>query len=319
MPLTVHLGAGSDKFLGNDEPDTCYSQGPNATAASASAATTSASPGSRTATASAARATTTAGTGGQRRLLRRPGNDVCNMGGGRDGCHGGPGNDRLSAAATPTSSTATAATTTATAGRGSAAPTIARAAPAADGFSGWASSLCALALGAVAWLQAAESDAASRRCAPVVTAAGPGFTQASVLIVSGRVDCEKSRKAIFRALSTTPYESRPIEGWDCRSYRQGRLRRVRRQVHEGGRKRRRGDQVDPAPALPRLPQDPRLSLTSAVAAIVVTGMASPWTAYESPLGPADRRSLARVGRCAAIRFPGRPGDARGRMPARCRR
>ena len=77
--------------------------------------------------------------------------------------------------------------------------------------------LCALALGAGAWLQATESDAASRRCAPVVTAAGPGFTQASVLIVSGRVDCEKSRKAIFRALSTTPYRSRTIEGWDCGS------------------------------------------------------------------------------------------------------
>ena len=81
--------------------------------------------------------------------------------------------------------------------------------------------LCVLALGAGAWLQATESDAAGRRCAPVVTAAGPGFTQASVLIVSGRVDCEKSRKAIFRALSTTPYESRTIEGWNCRSSARG--------------------------------------------------------------------------------------------------
>jgi hypothetical protein len=81
--------------------------------------------------------------------------------------------------------------------------------------------LCVLALGAVAWLQAPEADAAGRRCAPVVTAAGPGFTQASVLIVTGRVDCEKSRKAIFRALSTTPYESRTIEGWHCRSSARG--------------------------------------------------------------------------------------------------
>lgn len=79
----------------------------------------------------------------------------------------------------------------------------------------------ALALGVGAWLQAVESDAASRRCAPVVTAAGPGFTQASVLIVSGRVDCEKSRRAVFKALSTTPYESRMIEGWDCRSSARG--------------------------------------------------------------------------------------------------
>jgi hypothetical protein len=81
--------------------------------------------------------------------------------------------------------------------------------------------ICALAIGVGALLQAAESDAASRRCAPVVTAAGPGFTQASVLIVSGRVDCEKSRKAIFKALSTTPYKSRTVEGWDCSSSARG--------------------------------------------------------------------------------------------------
>lgn len=81
--------------------------------------------------------------------------------------------------------------------------------------------LCALALGLGAWLQAADSDAASRRCAPVVTAAGPGFTQASVLIVSGRADCEKSRKVVFRALSTTAYRSRTIEGWHCRSSAKG--------------------------------------------------------------------------------------------------
>lgn len=81
--------------------------------------------------------------------------------------------------------------------------------------------LCLLALAAIACLQATESDAAGRRCAPVVTAAGPGFTQASVLIVSGRVDCEKSRKAIFRALSTTPYMGRAIEGWSCRSSGRG--------------------------------------------------------------------------------------------------
>ena len=80
---------------------------------------------------------------------------------------------------------------------------------------------CALAVGAAAWLQAADSDAAGRRCAPVVTAAGPGFTQASVLIVSGRVDCEKSRKVIFKALSTTRYKSRTIEGWRCRSSAKG--------------------------------------------------------------------------------------------------
>src|ERR1044072_4898322 len=27
VPLTIHLGDGSDKFIGNGEPDTCYSEG----------------------------------------------------------------------------------------------------------------------------------------------------------------------------------------------------------------------------------------------------------------------------------------------------
>ena len=30
VPLAVHLGAGSDKFIGNDEPDTCYTEGSKA-------------------------------------------------------------------------------------------------------------------------------------------------------------------------------------------------------------------------------------------------------------------------------------------------
>ena len=27
IPVTARLGGGSDKFIGNDEPDTCYSEG----------------------------------------------------------------------------------------------------------------------------------------------------------------------------------------------------------------------------------------------------------------------------------------------------
>jgi hypothetical protein len=80
---------------------------------------------------------------------------------------------------------------------------------------------CALlVLGLSAWLRAEESSAA-RRCSPVVTGAGPGFTQATVLIVTGRTDCEKSRKVIFRALSTSRYESKTINGWDCASAAKG--------------------------------------------------------------------------------------------------
>jgi hypothetical protein len=81
---------------------------------------------------------------------------------------------------------------------------------------------CVLLMVAIgAWLNATESDAAARHCAPVVTNVGPGFTKASVLIVSGRVDCQKSRKVIFRALSTTAYESTQINGWNCKSASKG--------------------------------------------------------------------------------------------------
>ena len=63
----------------------------------------------------------------------------------------------------------------------------------------------------------AETSAAARHCAPVVTNAGPGLTKATVIIVDGRVDCEKSRKVIFKALSATSYKHRTINGWDCES------------------------------------------------------------------------------------------------------
>src|SRR6478752_1725880 len=60
VPLTVHLGAGSDKFIGNGERDTCYSEGSR-----------------------------------RNRCIGGPNNDICIMGPGEDGCHGGRGNDRL--------------------------------------------------------------------------------------------------------------------------------------------------------------------------------------------------------------------------------
>jgi len=60
LSLTVHLGAGSDKFIGNGERDICYSEGSR-----------------------------------RNRCIGGPNNDICIMGPGEDGCHGGPGNDRL--------------------------------------------------------------------------------------------------------------------------------------------------------------------------------------------------------------------------------
>ena len=58
--LTVHLGAGSDKFIGNGERDVCYSEGSR-----------------------------------RNRCVGGPNDDVCIMGPGQDGCHGEAGNDRL--------------------------------------------------------------------------------------------------------------------------------------------------------------------------------------------------------------------------------
>jgi hypothetical protein len=75
-------------------------------------------------------------------------------------------------------------------------------------------------LGSIAWLQADQS-AAALHCAPVVTGAGPGFSQATVLIVTGRTDCEKSRKVIYAALSTVSYKSKPVNGWYCASTARG--------------------------------------------------------------------------------------------------
>jgi len=60
VPLTVHLGDGSDKFIGNGERDTCYSEGAR-----------------------------------RNRCVGGPGDDVCVMGPGQDGCHGEAGKDEL--------------------------------------------------------------------------------------------------------------------------------------------------------------------------------------------------------------------------------
>jgi Ca2+-binding RTX toxin-like protein len=76
VPLTVRLGDGSDKFIGNGEPDTCYSEG--------------------------ARRNRCVGRGGDDICITGqmnsdcvggPGNDYCKHGAGSDGCWGGPGRD----------------------------------------------------------------------------------------------------------------------------------------------------------------------------------------------------------------------------------
>ncbi len=96
VPLTVRLGAGSDKFIGNGEPDTCYPEGSNANGCFGGGGNDRCIV-----------------TGGNSECYGGPGNDfcqggpgsdgcwggagddVCFMGAGDDGCHGGPGNDHL--------------------------------------------------------------------------------------------------------------------------------------------------------------------------------------------------------------------------------
>jgi Ca2+-binding RTX toxin-like protein len=96
MPLTVHLGAGSDKFLGNDEPDTCYSEATKRNRCLGFGGPDICITGPQN-------SDCVGGEGndyckhqeGSDGCFGGPGNDECDMGGGSDGCHGGPGNDRL--------------------------------------------------------------------------------------------------------------------------------------------------------------------------------------------------------------------------------
>ena len=108
VPLTVHLGNGSDKFIGNAEPDTCYPQGARRNRCYGGGGNDRCITGPRN--------SDCVGDGGDDYARFStgsdgcwgdyspkpddprqgpPGNDVCVMGPGKDGAHGGPGNDRL--------------------------------------------------------------------------------------------------------------------------------------------------------------------------------------------------------------------------------
>lgn len=78
VPLTAYLRAGSDKFIGNAEADTCYMQGTPRNRCVGGAGNDVCRMG--------------AGSDG---CWGGPGRDACMMGGGEDGCHGEAGDDRL--------------------------------------------------------------------------------------------------------------------------------------------------------------------------------------------------------------------------------
>lgn len=76
VPLTVYLGDGSDKFIGNGERDTCYSQGAKRNRCVGGGGDDICITGQRSSD-----------------CVGGPGNDYCRHGAGSDGCWGGPGRD----------------------------------------------------------------------------------------------------------------------------------------------------------------------------------------------------------------------------------
>ena len=76
FPLTVHLGRGSDKFIGNGEKDVCYSEGSKRNRCVGGPNDDVCITGPRNSD-----------------CVGGPGDDYCHHGTGSDVCWGGPGND----------------------------------------------------------------------------------------------------------------------------------------------------------------------------------------------------------------------------------
>jgi Ca2+-binding RTX toxin-like protein len=96
VSLTVHLGAGSDKFIGNGERDTCYSEGSRRNRCVGGPGNDICITGNRNSDCVGGAGRDYCHTGkGSDGCWGGPGADVCYMGAGEDGCHGEAGNDRL--------------------------------------------------------------------------------------------------------------------------------------------------------------------------------------------------------------------------------
>ena len=96
VPLTLHLGAGSDKFVGSGERDTCYPEGSrrNRCVGGGGNDVCVTGPANTDCVGGPGNDYCKAG-GGSDGCWGGPGRDVCRMGAGHDGCHGGGGNDTL--------------------------------------------------------------------------------------------------------------------------------------------------------------------------------------------------------------------------------
>jgi hypothetical protein len=96
VPLTVYLGDGSDKFIGNGERDTCYSQGAKRNRCVGGGGDDICITGQRNSDCVGGPGNDYCRHGaGSDGCWGGPGRDVCVMGPGQDGCHGGGGRDRL--------------------------------------------------------------------------------------------------------------------------------------------------------------------------------------------------------------------------------
>lgn len=96
LPLTVHLGGGSDKFIGNGERDTCYSEGARRNRCVGGPGRDICITGNRNSDCVGGSGNDYCRTGaGSDGCWGGPGNDVCRMGRGHDGCHGEGGQDDL--------------------------------------------------------------------------------------------------------------------------------------------------------------------------------------------------------------------------------
>lgn len=96
VPLTAYLGRGSDKLIGNGEPDTCYPQGSRRNRCVGGGGNDVCITGPRNSDCVGGRGNDLcrASTGSDG-CWGGPGRDVCYMGPGHDGCHGDGGRDRL--------------------------------------------------------------------------------------------------------------------------------------------------------------------------------------------------------------------------------
>jgi RTX calcium-binding nonapeptide repeat (4 copies) len=102
FPVIAHLGAGSDKFIGNTERDTCYSEGARRNRCIGKSNNDVCITGRKNSDCVGGPGNDYCKTGaGSDGCWGGPGDDICYMGPGMDGCHGGPGDDILYGGANP--------------------------------------------------------------------------------------------------------------------------------------------------------------------------------------------------------------------------